>query len=278
MKTSLVCVLLFGLLPFLRADDALFVGNSFTEANHLTKLVEDVAASKGRKLETGAHTRGGMGWSFHLSGTGINDQLKSKSWNWVVLQDYSTNATHINQSDRGGFEKTGEEFYDRIAQFAPQAAIVLYETWAYDGKSAIYKGAAPASDAEKNAEGKPEEKKGGKAHSPQAEFANPDEMMGEIQKSFTTLQATLQAKDAKRQVLIAPVGEAFAKCVHEHPEINIYSKDRKHPDLQGSYLAACVIYATCYHDSPVGAAPAPTLKADEAKTLQEIAEAVTAKK
>ena len=51
--------------------------------------------------------------------------------------------------------------------------------------------------------------------------------------------------------LFVPAGEAFALCRSEHPEINLYI-DERHPNVTGTYLAACVFYCKIYGRSPVG--------------------------
>lgn len=254
MKFRLYLLLVI-LLPVLHAEDALFFGNSFTEGNNLPKLVEAVATSKAKALATVAHTRGGMGWSYHLSGTEATSLLKSKAWDWVIIQDFSTNPTHAE----GGkaletFMRNGQSFYDRIAENSPRSTIVLFETWAYAARHSFYTNEPNKFDAH---------------------FASPDEMHGELKKNYSALQALLRAKDPQRQVRIAPVGDAFSKCIHEHPDINLYSKDLKHPSLPGSYLAALVIYSACFNDSPIGAAPAEKITPEIAKKLQEIAASVT---
>ncbi|MEK0246860.1 DUF4886 domain-containing protein [Raoultella sp. BAC10a-01-01] len=53
---------------------------------------------------------------------------------------------------------------------------------------------------------------------------------------------------------VAPVGLAFAKSLQRNPEINLYHSDGNHPSLAGTYLTACVLFATLYNKSPVGGA------------------------
>ncbi|UHJ58970.1 DUF4886 domain-containing protein [Vibrio furnissii] len=53
---------------------------------------------------------------------------------------------------------------------------------------------------------------------------------------------------------VAPVGLAFQRSLKQHPDINLYHSDGKHPSLKGTYLAACVFFATLYNQSPVGGA------------------------
>lgn len=51
--------------------------------------------------------------------------------------------------------------------------------------------------------------------------------------------------------LFVPAGDAFAMCHAEHPEIDLYGDDR-HPNQQGTYLAACVFYKKFFGRTPVG--------------------------
>ncbi|ENP0422758.1 SGNH/GDSL hydrolase family protein [Edwardsiella piscicida] len=53
---------------------------------------------------------------------------------------------------------------------------------------------------------------------------------------------------------VAPVGLAFARAREQHPEINLYYHDGVHPSMAGTYLTACVFFATLYNQSPVGGA------------------------
>jgi len=51
---------------------------------------------------------------------------------------------------------------------------------------------------------------------------------------------------------VAPVGMAWAQAVTLNPQAELWQEDNSHPTLQGSYLTACVFYATLFNSSPVG--------------------------
>jgi hypothetical protein len=51
---------------------------------------------------------------------------------------------------------------------------------------------------------------------------------------------------------IAPVGLAWQKSLREIPDLVLHTDDRSHPNTLGSYLAACVFYATIFNASPIG--------------------------
>lgn len=72
---------------------------------------------------------------------------------------------------------------------------------------------------------------------------------------------------------VAPVGLAFANSLQQHPEIELYHSDGKHPSLAGTYLAASVFFATLYNQSPIGGdVPVDSdMSLDIAKKLQAVA-------
>jgi hypothetical protein len=51
---------------------------------------------------------------------------------------------------------------------------------------------------------------------------------------------------------VAPAGVAWQRALAERPYLTLHEADRSHPTPLGSYLAACVFYATLYGRSPEG--------------------------
>jgi lysophospholipase L1-like esterase len=71
---------------------------------------------------------------------------------------------------------------------------------------------------------------------------------------------------------VAPVGLAWQQASKERPGMNFYAPDREHPNIYGTYVATCVIFATIYDRDPTGLAYAPTgVTAEEAAFLQRVA-------
>jgi hypothetical protein len=52
--------------------------------------------------------------------------------------------------------------------------------------------------------------------------------------------------------IVAPAGLAWAAIEQDDPDINLFYKDGSHPSAAGTYLSACVFYATIFGRSPVG--------------------------
>jgi hypothetical protein len=95
-------------------------------------------------------------------------------------------------------------------------------------------------------------------------YSNKPEMTAGLAEAYTVAG---NANDA----LVIPAGLAFARIVREHPEINLYIADKRHPTLAGTYLAACTTYAALWRRSPVGLGYTAGLDAATAKALQEAA-------
>jgi hypothetical protein len=67
----------------------------------------------------------------------------------------------------------------------------------------------------------------------------------------TNLARAINAAGTALGAKVAPAGLAFARSLREKPDLVLYGKDG-HPTRHGTYLAACVLYATIFVRSPVG--------------------------
>lgn len=94
-----------------------------------------------------------------------------------------------------------------------------------------------------------------------------DGMQGRLRESYLEM-----AQDNNAEV--SPVGAAWKYIRDNYPAINLYSADESHPSAAGSYLAACVHYASIYKKSPIGATYTFSLTPSDAATLQTAAKLV----
>jgi hypothetical protein len=256
IRFTLLALLFTAAFLSAQADDILFFGNSFTfgatvpgiEKNGgVPKLVQEIAAAKGKQVETTAVVAGGKDLSYLLT-LPATDQALQKTWTWVVLQDHSLRPTHIGNVPQ--FLRDGEVFSERLARTSPNTGIVLFETWA--------RPAGPFYTAKS--------------------FSGPDEMMSDLHQSYASLRDDL-AKNPNRPARVALVGTAFAREAAEYPAINLNASDHHHADAEGYYLAALVIYETIYHDTAKGAPNQffngqITIPAEDAAKLQQVADEV----
>jgi hypothetical protein len=255
------CIFLLFVAPTLRADNVLFIGNSFTygatvpllkKNGGVPKLFEAIARAKGHSPNVVAVVMGNEGWNFHLAQPKTRQALATHVWDWVVLQDFSTRATHIGNV--ANFMKDGETFSDKIAQNSPKAGIVLYETWARPAGAFFQKGLG-------------------------ATFSGPDQMMAELHQNYGNLQRDLEARNSARPVRVALVGTSFALIKAKDPLIVVDAADHHHATLAGYYEAALLMDETIYHES-VRDAPRSffggqlVIPENDAKELQMIADQV----
>ena len=86
-----------------------------------------------------------------------------------------------------------------------------------------------------------------------------------ISKAYLELSKELKAE-------IAPVGNAWQAALKADMKLVLHTNDKKHPNATGTYLAACVFYATIYGKSPEGLPGSiGKLTEEEARPLQVIA-------
>jgi hypothetical protein len=71
--------------------------------------------------------------------------------------------------------------------------------------------------------------------------------------------------------LVIPAGLAFAKAMVQRPDVELYIADKRHPTLAGTYLAACVVFASITQQSPIGNSYTAGLDAGTVAHLQNVA-------
>lgn len=208
----------------------LMVGNSFTNANGLEEMVQ------GLLEETTHHPvyalrfqHGGAKFVEHATDTNLAAMMTERTWTWVVLQE---------QSEIPGFWQTDyvQEYKDSL-----QAALVLND-WVREKAHAetflLMTWGRRTADP----------------YNPTL-FPDFSTMQARVAAGYINMQHHLSTAD--RPVRIAPAGLAF-KTVYQQVQAagiedptangtafaNLYADDGIHPSLAGSYLVACVIYAT----------------------------------
>lgn len=73
------------------------------------------------------------------------------------------------------------------------------------------------------------------------------------------------------QALVVPAGLAFAQSLRKRPDLGLTVADKRHPNMAGTYLAACTVLASVYKVNPVGNRYTAGLPAEVAAHLQAVA-------
>ena len=241
-------LLVLGLLLLSRASalagepplKVLFIGNSYTYVNDLPALIEGLAdAAGGRKIETGQHLIGGCTLERHVKDKKAIEKIQEKKWDVVVLQEYSLNAILHREAMFKYARVLDEEIKKQGAK------TVLYLTWARQHIPQMQDGGDPATSSDY---AKVMYQMSGAAKNTAFEQwcgQHKTGLIGGLDGAYFDL-----AKELSTQV--APVGMAWKKALTADPKLVLHQPDKSHPSPTGSYLAACVFYATLLNKSPVG--------------------------
>ncbi|MGE3246985.1 MAG: hypothetical protein AB7F96_19190 [Beijerinckiaceae bacterium] len=95
-------------------------------------------------------------------------------------------------------------------------------------------------------------------------YADAPDMTGPLAERYT------QAGNAQN-ALVIPAGLAFARALSKRPELSLHVDDKRHPNLNGTYLAGCTVYACLFGKSPQGLAWDSGLDRRTAAFFQDIA-------
>ena len=217
-------------------DEVLFIGNSFTIGGTSTvPVIFDRLAIAGGQGDPTTVMRavGGKNYQFHETDPTSQADIASRKWTHVVLQNYSSEPTHIGSV--ADHLQYGDLLYQRVMANNPATKVVLFETWSRAASHEIITGTSTATT-----------------------FASTAEMQTELRQNYATLAANLNATyPANPPTVIAPVGDAWENAggmlAEAHPFFtDLHTTDNYHGNNNGYYLAAAVIYATIYHTSPEG--------------------------
>jgi len=245
----------------------LFIGNSYTSVNDLPSLIEALAeAAGGQKIESDQYLPGGYTFEQQARDEKALEKIRGRKWDVVVLQEQSL----FPVLNRESMHKYARILHEEISKQG--AKTVFYLTWARQDIPQMQDGADPATSPD-YAKAMYQVAGGVDARG----FENwckqhSNGLAGGLNGAYFDIARELKAS-------VAPVGMAWKKALAADPHLVLHQSDQSHPNPTGSYLAACVFYATLFDKSPVGL-PGELKKwpwilvrvaPDEAKQLQEVA-------
>jgi hypothetical protein len=211
----------------------LFIGNSYTYTNDLPLVFAKLALAGGHQVETGMAAEGGWSLNDHLQSTATIKAIQSTKWSFIVLQEQSQIPASV-QDRTGSMYPAARSLVHQIE--ADGATPIFFLTWAHR-------------------EGWPEEG-----------LPDYDSMQLQIAQGYLGIAKELN-------VQVAPAGYAWWTTRDQYPEVALWQADGSHPSDEGTYLAACVFYATIFRQSPEGLTYRENLPEQTASLLQRIASA-----
>ncbi len=242
MKNIILLYLLFPFLLLAQQKSVLFIGNSYTAVNNLPSLTSQLATSLGDSLIIGSNTPGGYTLQGHSTNVTTLGQISLGTWDYVVLQDQSQRPSFPPAQVATDVYPYAEELVTKIRQANQCAEPLFYMTWGRENG----------------------DQQNCSSYSPLCTYNG---MQERLRTSYIEMADSNSAS-------VSPVGVAWKYTRENYPSINLYANDGSHPSMEGSYLAACVFYASIYKKSPEGASFISTINQQTATTLQEVAKLI----
>ena len=209
----------------------LFIGNSYTTVNDLPGVFAGLARSGGHRVETKSAAVDGWTLANHADSPATATALTASSWDIVVLQEQSQ-IPAIEDFRQTQMYPAARRLISSIRDRG--ARPLLYLTW------------------------------GRRDGWPETGMPTYASMQSAIDDGYLAIAAD-------QRVAIAPVGDAWATMVTRTPRMELWQDDGSHPSEAGTYLAACVFYATIFRESPKGLAYHGSLTAEVAAMIQSVA-------
>jgi hypothetical protein len=238
-KFSFLTFLFSAALMQAQTTSILWLGNSYTAANNLPDLVSQLALSGGDTVTYNSNTPGGYTLQMHSQNATSLQLINQQSWDFVVVQAQSQepsltqNYVNTNVFPYAAFLDSAIQTNDSCTQ------TVFYMTWGRKNGDASNCASWP----------------------PVCTYSG---MQGLLRERYVQM-----AQD--NNAVTAPCGEAWRNVIASGPTYDLYQPDESHPSLYGSYLNACVFYATMFRKSPVGLPYMSTLPTADAYFLQQVA-------
>lgn len=203
---------------FSQSKRALFLGNSYTNANNLPQIVADIAFSTGDSLIVDMNTPGGYRLKSHSTNVTSLTKIASGNWDFVVLQEQSQLPSFPESQVEVEVYPYAKKLDSIVNIHNACGETVFYMTWGRKNGDASNCPIWP----------------------PVCTYYGMDSLLS---LRYKTMADTNNA-------LVSPVGAVWKYIRQYHPQINLYQPDESHPSLEGSYAAACCFYTTFFRKDP----------------------------
>ncbi len=219
-----------------------FVGNSYTYTNSMPDMLRDFTTAKGDTITYSMSAPGGYTFQQHTTNATTIAGIFSQQWDIVVLQEQSQMPSFPPAQVATDVYPYAARLDSFINANDTCTETMFMMTWGRRNGDAM------------NCAGYP------------------------IVCTYAGMQIRL--RDSYMQMAldnhasVAPMGAAWKIVIDSFPLIDLYQVDSSHPSIAGSYLQACVFYASIFHRPASGCSYLGGLASATAQTLQRIADKV----
>lgn len=184
---------------------------------------------------------GGYRFSQHAGDPQLLNKINKGTWDWVILQEQSQMLEFPAWQLQKEVFPYAAKLCELIRGANPQARIVFYETM------------AAKNGDQMNVKELPE--------------------LGTYEGTQEKINTNYTVMTEQNRGIIAPVGLVWQNVRSGDPSIELYGNET-HPDLTGTYLAACVFYAVIFKDHTVGLPHPSPIDGPTALYLQTITDKI----
>lgn len=221
----------------------LFIGNSYVYTNDLPNVLKQMAASLGDTLIFDQHTPGGWTFENHRSDATTINKIFSQKWDIVILQEQSQRPAFSPAQVAKDTYKPAYSLDSMIRINNACTETMFFMTWGRKNGDASNCVLYPP-------------------------ICTYEGMQQRLRDSYMQMTQDNNA-------VVAPVGAAWKQMRDSFPSVDLYVPDESHPSASGTYLAACVFYASIFHKNPMQTTFNNGLSTTDANNIKRIANRVT---
>ena len=241
-KSALLFLVFFTIQVSAQQKSVLFLGNSYTATSNLPATLYSLAAAGGDTIIHDRNTPGGYTLEGHSTNATSLSKIASSDWDFVVLQEQSQKPSFPPSQVAAETYPFADALVDSIKSNYECSEPVFFMTWGRrDG-----------------------DQQNCQFYSPLCTFEG---MNARLRESYLEMGQDNNAT-------VAPCGAAwkYLSEIDNTAWTGLYSGDGSHPSAKGTYLNACVFYATIFRQSPVGIPYYSNIGQQDAQALQQLAE------
>lgn len=219
--------------------DVLFIGNSLTYYNELPKVFEELVLGANKKVSTDFNAPGGRSIFEHAHDSITLAKIHARKWDFIVLQGSGPRIAYPETFHTKPYAEGLNILKPIIKANSPSTRIILFMPWAYEDGMTWYEG---------------------------------------WRQDFTTMQRdiyhTMLELANTYDLSISPIGWTWYQYLKlkSFPEHYLHLSDWVHPTEKGTYLSACVLYASIFLEESFGNSYLASLNITEAREFQTLAD------
>jgi len=215
----------------------LFIGNSITYYNNMPETFENIANSLGKTVDITMYAPGGTGIVNHVADPNVYNLFRQTGWDYFVLQPGSNESPGYSYAPQVTMGRI-DTLLDSLYKYNPCTKVLFYQI-------------------------------------PYGVLGNTASDVVSYNNSMDLILANNKYWADSIKSFFAPVGEAFRTSWNNNQDDMLWiSYSNVHPNEKGSYIAACVFYASIFQEQSFGTNIINSLSQSAADSCQLLADSI----